>query len=82
MTVELGQGAERRDPLEELAEPLARELPRLVETDVDAPAREQRKQLAEQLAHERQRTGIGGIEGHRFVPEPVRIDESVGRDRE
>ena len=52
VTVELGEGAQRRDPREVLVETLARQLPRLVEADVDPPARERRQQLAEQLAHE------------------------------
>ena len=68
--VELGERAQRRDPLEELVEPFLRELPRLVEADVHAPAREQRQQLAEQLADERERSRVRGIERHRFVAEP------------
>ena len=58
VAVELGERAQRRDPGEVLVEALARQLPRLVEADVHAPAREQRQQLAEQLADERERSRV------------------------
>jgi hypothetical protein len=53
--LELGQRAQHPDPLEVVVDAVGRQLPRLVEPDVDeAGAREVRQELGEQLPHQRQ----------------------------
>ncbi len=82
VSLELGERAQGVDPGEVVVDAGCFELPRLVEADVHAPAREVGEQLVEQPAHEVERAGIRRLDGGRPAEAADVIGEALGSHRE